>query len=214
MDLKQLRMARYVVLSSAQDSADQLQPLVHKALTENPRPTWEAMEKLYDEGKAKSLGVSNWTIYGLETLLKYARIPPAVNQVEIHPLLPNQKLLDYCNSKDIVIEAYSPLGGQGADNPLFNDEKLQEAAAALGQNIVQVLIAWGLKRGYVVLPKSFTPARIEANLKLTHLSDNEFKAVEDAVGGRRKRTCPYYASKAIDKTYLADMWKRSEEEEA
>jgi len=190
------------------------QPVVHEPLTRDPRPTWEAMEKLNDSGKAHSIGVSNWTIFGLETMLKYARIPPAVNQVEIHPLLPNQKLVDYCKTKNIKLAAYSPLGGQGKDNPLFNDEKLQKTAEAHKHNIVQVLIAYGLKRGYAVLPKSFTPERIEANLKIVNLSDEEFKAVEEAVGDRRKRTCPYYASKKMDQEWLADLWKRSEEESA
>jgi diketogulonate reductase-like aldo/keto reductase len=189
-------------------------PLVDEDLTKNPRPTWEAMEKLNKEGKAKAIGVSNWTIAGIKAMKEYAKILPAVNQVEIHPLLPNQKLLDYCESEGIKLAAYSPLGGQGADNPLFSDEKLGAVARDHGHTIVQVLIAWGLKRGHAVLAKSFTPSRIEENLKVVDLSEEEFKAVESAIGERRKRTCPYYASKAIDKKWLAEYWKRDEEEDA
>jgi len=89
--------------------------------------------------------------------------------------------------------AYSPLGGQGADNPLFNDSSLAAVAKQYNHTIVQILIAWGLKRGYAVLAKSFTPERIEANFKVVDLSDEEYEAVGEAVGDRRKRTCPVSA---------------------
>lgn len=113
-----------------------IQPVVNEALTKDPKPTWQALEKIHDSGKAKSIGVSNWTIKGLESLLSYARIPPAVNQVEAHPLLPNQKLLDYMITKKIVLAAYSPLGGQGADNPLFSDEKLAQVCSSAPERVV------------------------------------------------------------------------------
>lgn len=85
----------------------------------------------------------------------------------------------------IVLAAYSPLGGQGADNPLFSDEKLAQVAKKYNHTIQAILIAWGIKRGYAVLPKSFTPERIEANVNVIDLSEEEFQAVQDAVGGRR-----------------------------
>ena len=70
------------------------------------------MEKLYEDGKARAIGVSNWTIPQLEEMAKFAKVQPQVNQIEIHPFLPNTELVNYCFSKNIMPEAYSPLGSQ------------------------------------------------------------------------------------------------------
>ncbi|KAF7170094.1 hypothetical protein CNMCM5623_002643 [Aspergillus felis] len=160
-------------------------------LTKNPEPTWKAMEKLYEDGKARAIGVSNWTIEGLEQLLKLAKVKPHVNQIEIHPFLPNEELVQYCFKHDILPEAYSPLGSQNqvpttgervSENPTLN-----EIAKKGGNTLAQVLIAWGLRRGYVVLPKSSNPARIESNFKSIELSDADFEAVNKVAKGRHFR---------------------------
>lgn len=148
------------------------------------------MQKVYHSGKAKAIGVSNWTIKGLETLLTYATVVPACNQVEVHPYLPNENLIEYCKSKDIVISAYSPLGGQGSGkDALIGNAKLQKFADEKGYTSAQALIAWGVKRGYVVLPKSFTPSRIEKNFEPVEMTEEEFKAVSESAGGEKKRFC-------------------------
>lgn len=165
--------------------------IIKKDLTEDPQPTWQAMEELLAAGKARSIGVSNWTIAGLEKLLKFAQIKPAVNQIEIHPFLPNDELVKYCFNHGIMPEAYSPLGSQNqvpsTGEKVTTNPTLNQIAKKRGSSLAQVLIAWGLKRGYVVLPKSSTPSRIESNFKFTGLSDDEFRAVNDVAKGRHTR---------------------------
>lgn len=165
--------------------------VINKALTENPEPTWRAMEELADSGKARAIGVSNWTIAGLQQLLRFARIKPAVNQIEIHPFLPNTELVDFCFANGILPAAYSPLGSQNqvptTGETVRENAQLNAVAKHSGHNLAQVLLAWGLRRGYVVLPKSSTPSRIESNLQIPDLTDDEFQAIEDVARGRHVR---------------------------
>ena len=149
------------------------------------------MEKAQRDGLTKSIGVSNWTIPGLKSLLKYAEIKPTVNQVEIHPFLPNSKLLDYCISENILPVAYSPLGSQnqvaGTGEGVTTNPDILKVAEKNNVTFAQVLIAWGLKRGYVVLPKSSTPSRIQGNLQLLNLSDEDFATINKIAEGRHTR---------------------------
>ncbi|KAJ6108335.1 Glycerol 2-dehydrogenase (NADP(+)) [Penicillium sp. IBT 18751x] len=165
--------------------------VILKDLTENHETTWRAMEKLYEEGKAKAIGVSNWTIPQLEAMAKFAKVQPAVNQIEIHPFLPNTELVNYCFSKNIMPEAYSPLGSQNqvptTGERVSDNKTLNEIAEKGGNTLAQVLIAWGLRRGYVVLPKSSNPKRIESNFQSIELSDADFEAVNKVAEGRHFR---------------------------
>lgn len=165
--------------------------VINRELTENPQPTWRAMEALYREGKAKAIGVSNWTVAGLKDMLSWCEVKPAVNQIEIHPFLPNDELVNYCFQQGILPAAYSPLGSQNQvpstgekvnENPVLNS-----IAQKAGVSLAQVLIAWGLRRGYVVLPKSSTPSRIESNFQPIELSDEDFEAVNGVAKGRHTR---------------------------
>ncbi|EHL01328.1 NAD(P)-linked oxidoreductase [Glarea lozoyensis ATCC 20868] len=165
--------------------------VIKKSLTENPEPTWRAMESIYNQGLAKSIGVSNWTQKGLEALLQYAKVKPTVNQIEIHPFLPQYDLIKYCQSQDIVPVAYSPLGSQdqvpGTGEKVSTNKDLLAVAEKNGVSLAQVLIAWGLKRGYAVLPKSSNPSRIKSNAGLINLSDEDFAAVNKVAEGRNTR---------------------------
>jgi diketogulonate reductase-like aldo/keto reductase len=165
--------------------------VINKELTENPEPTWRAMEELADSGKARAIGVSNWTIEGLQKMLKFARIKPAVNQIEIHPFLPNSELVDFCFRNGIMPAAYSPLGSQNqvpsTGETVRENAALNAVAKHSGHNLAQVLLAWGLQRGYIVLPKSSTPSRIESNLQIPELTPEEFQAIEDVAKGRHVR---------------------------
>lgn len=149
------------------------------------------MEKLYEDGKAKAIGVSNWTIPQLEDMAKFAKVQPHVNQIEIHPFLPNTELVNYCFSKNIMPEAYSPLGSQNqvptTGERVAENKTLLEIAEKGGNSLAQVLIAWGLRRGYVVLPKSSNPKRIESNFQSIELSDADFEAVNKVAEGRHFR---------------------------
>lgn len=165
--------------------------IIKKDLTENPEPTWRAMEEIYESGKAKAIGISNWTIKDIEKMEKFAKVMPMVNQIEIHPFLPNTELVDFCFSKGIMPAAYSPLGSQNqvpsTGEKVSTNKTLNEIAEKGGNTLAQVLIAWGLKRGYVVLPKSSTPSRIDSNFKSIELTDEDFAAVNKVAEGRHTR---------------------------
>lgn len=124
---------------------------------------WPLMEQVLKTGKTKAIGVSNWSQPKLEALLKTAKVVPATNQIELHPLLPQQSLVDYCRSKGILAQAYSPLGSSGGE--LRDDPRLGAIAKKHGVATGNILISWSVARGVVVLPKSVTPSRIEDNIK-------------------------------------------------
>jgi diketogulonate reductase-like aldo/keto reductase len=149
------------------------------------------MEKLYKAGKTRSLGVSNWTISGLEAMLKYAEIKPAINQIEIHPFLPNTELVEYCFSHDILPVAYSPLGSQGqvatTREMVLQNAELGALAERKGVTLAQLLIAWGLQRGYAVLPKSASEARIRSNFHIIDLSEEELEIISKVAEGKHNR---------------------------
>lgn len=165
--------------------------IFQKNLNEDPEASWRSMEKLYESGKAKAIGVSNWSVEGLKKLLTVARIPPACNQIELHPFLPNPEQLEFCFKHNILPVAYSPLGSQdqvpNTGEKVSTNPTLNEIAQKKGVSLAQVLIAWGIKRGYAVLPKSSTPSRIESNFQRVQLTDEEFQAVQKVTEGRSTR---------------------------
>lgn len=139
--------------------------------------TWKAMEEIYKSGKAKSIGVSNYTIAHLEEMKKYAEIPPAVNQVEFHPFLYQKELLSYCNKNNIIVQAHSPLAEvRGAQN-----EIVKNIAENYSKTTVQVFIRWGLQHGVVPIPKSTHVERIQENLEVFdfELSSEDMKTLDN-----------------------------------
>ncbi|KAL3487528.1 NADP-dependent oxidoreductase domain-containing protein [Aspergillus germanicus] len=140
--------------------------------------TWKVLEKLVDAGKIRSIGVSNFTSEKLDDLLKVARIPPAVNQIEAHPYLQQPELTRYSKDKNILTVAYSPLGNniygvaRVVDDPLVID-----IANKLSKDPAAVLISWAVQRGTAALPKSVTPSRIESNFQDFIIPDAEFEAL-------------------------------------
>lgn len=165
--------------------------IIDKELTENPEPTWRAVEELYEQGKTRSIGVSNWTIEGLKKLFSFAKVKPAVNEIEVHPFLPNDELIKFCQDNGVLPMAYSPLGSQdqvpNTGEKVRTNKTLNEVADRSGHTLAQVLLAWGLQRGYVVLPKSSNPGRIESNFKVPTLSKEDFEAVNSVAKGRHTR---------------------------
>ncbi|TPX18671.1 uncharacterized protein E0L32_002528 [Thyridium curvatum] len=165
--------------------------VIKEDLTADLQPTWRAMEKLVDEGLVRSLGVSNFTAAHLTALLGYARVKPVVNQVEIHPYLPNAALVDFCLRHGVMPVAYSPLGSQDqvptTGMRVRDDPGLNAVADRTGHTLAQVLLAWGLRRGYVVLPKSSTPSRIESNFQVPELAEEDFAAIEEVARGKHFR---------------------------
>jgi glycerol 2-dehydrogenase (NADP+) len=144
------------------------------------RDTWREMQKLVGTGKVRNIGVSNFDITNMEKLLASpdTKIVPAVNQIELHPSRPSPKLVAYNKSKGIHSTGYSCLGS--LDSPLYKNEKILGIAEAKGKTPQQVLIMWGLTKGWSVIPKSVTPKRIEANWQLDGwgLTDEEIKEID------------------------------------
>ncbi|KAM0247805.1 hypothetical protein ACHAP5_003813 [Fusarium lateritium] len=142
--------------------------------------TWVEMEKLVDKGKVRNIGVSNFGIQQLEKLLDSpsTNIVPAVNQIELHPCNPSPKLVAYNTSQDIHTEAYSCLGS--AHSALYRNEALKGIAKAKKKTPQQVLLQWGLQKGWSVVPKSVTPSRIESNFDLDGwvLTDDEMAELD------------------------------------
>ncbi len=134
--------------------------------------TWRALEKVYAEGRARSIGVSNFTIHDLNRLRSQATVVPAVNQIELHPRFPQDELRAYHGEHQIATEAWSPIGqGQG----LLEDPTVRSVAEAHGKTAAQVVLRWHLQLGNVAIPKSVTPERIRQNLEVTdfELDDGE-----------------------------------------
>ena len=137
----------------------------------DPSETWRGMEAVYRAGLVRSIGVSNFNEAQLAALATGATVPCAVNQVESHPLLPQTSLLAYCQQHKIVLTAYSPLGSpdnlrarKESDPSLLSDAHIAEIGAAYGKSAAQVLVRFHTQRGVVAIPKSKTPAYMQANL--------------------------------------------------
>jgi len=141
--------------------------------------TWEEMQKI-PTSKARNIGVSNFGIKNLEILLNDSTCKkvPAVNQIELHPNNPSPKLVEYNTSKGIHSTGYSCLGS--TDSPLYKDQTLLSLAEAKGKTPQQCLLAWGLQKGWSVIPKSVTKERIEKNFELDgwELTDEEVKKLD------------------------------------
>ncbi|KAL7567670.1 hypothetical protein ACA910_012009 [Epithemia clementina (nom. ined.)] len=156
--------------------------------------TWQAMESLVEEGLVKYIGVSNFPVSLLHELMTTSRIPPAVNQCEGHPYLPQTKLLKYCQARGVHYQAYSPLGTPGykeAQEPaLLEDPVLMEIASKKGDNCTaaQIALAWAVQRGTSVVAKASSQSHLQANLESTHvlLTPQEMDQIA-ALGARNFR---------------------------
>ncbi|MDB5259739.1 MAG: Glyoxal reductase [Candidatus Taylorbacteria bacterium] len=124
------------------------------------KETWKAMEEIYASGKAKAIGVSNYTVKHLEEMKGYAKVPPAVNQVEFHPFLHQKELLEYCKQNGIILEAYSPL----VKARKLDDPRIAEIAQKHQKTNAQVLIRWSIQHGCLPIPKSVHRDRIIENI--------------------------------------------------
>lgn len=132
---------------------------------ENLSASWKAIEELYEAGKIKAIGVSNFNVHHLMYLLENAKVKPMVNQVETHIELQNQFLLEFCEKNGIVMEAYAPLMSSHIQDMLQN-EVMIEIAEKHNKTVPQVAIAWLMSRGIVPLPKSVNPERIKSNFNV------------------------------------------------
>lgn len=134
--------------------------LLHWPVTELRLESWRALEKLYESGQVRAIGVSNFMVRHLEELQAHAHVPPAINQIEIHPFFQQREVRAWCADNKIAVSAYSPLAKAAA----LSDPVVTRVAAEAGITPAQALLAWGLQQGHVVLPKSIRPARQAENL--------------------------------------------------
>jgi 2,5-diketo-D-gluconate reductase A len=146
--------------------------------------TWKALCELKADGRARSIGVSNFTIQNLEEIISATDVVPAVNQVELHPRLIQTDLRAFHREHGIVTEAWSPLGRGGN---LLEEPVLEEIAARHERTTAQVVLRWHVQLGNVVIPKSVTPSRIEENFQIFDftLSDDELRAIDGLDADRR-----------------------------
>lgn len=151
---------------------------VFKLADTDPAVTYAAMEKLLATGKVRAIGVSNFTVGRLQDLLAKTKVVPAVNQIEAHPYLQQPALVDFCQAKGILVEAYSPLGNNQTGEPkVIDDTDVQRLAAVHGMDAAQLVLSWAVQRGTVVLTKSVTPSRIHSNLQVRELSSGAFAEI-------------------------------------
>jgi len=136
--------------------------LIHWPVKGKIPETWRALEKLYAQGKARAIGVSNFLVHHLEELSQASSVAPAVNQVEFHPFLVQKELLAYETGKGIRPEAWAPLTRtRGFGNPL-----IASLAAKYGKTPAQIILRWDLQLGVVTIPKSVHRERIEENSRI------------------------------------------------
>lgn len=159
--------------------------LLHFPVTVLRRKAWRALEEIQATGKAKHIGVSNYTVRHLEDMKKYTSVTPAVNQVELHVFLQQPELIEYCRGKGILVEAYSPLAhGKAMDDPV-----VQAVADKHGKSYAQIMLRWCIEQELVVLAKSVTPERITQNMQIFDFAlDDEDKLALKALN-RNLRTC-------------------------
>jgi diketogulonate reductase-like aldo/keto reductase len=150
--------------------------LIHWPVSGHRVETWKAMEKLLKDGKARAIGVSNFTIRHTEEILTQTEIVPAVNQIEFTPYLYQKQLQDYCEGKGIKIEAWSPL----TRGIKLGDPKLVEIADRYRKSPAQILIRWGLQKGVISIPKSERKERIIENSQVFdfNISDKDMKRLD------------------------------------
>jgi 2,5-diketo-D-gluconate reductase A len=146
--------------------------------------TWKAFEKLYADGRVRSIGVSNFHTNHLNRLFAETDVKPVMNQIELHPGLPQNELRRFHADNEMLTEAWSPIGqGQG----LLDDPTIGSIADRVGKSPAQVVLRWHIQHGLVVIPKSVTPSRISENLDVFdfELADEDMAALSDLSGPGR-----------------------------
>ena len=149
--------------------------------------TWKALEKLYNEGKVRAIGVSNFLVQHLESLRRQISILPMVNQIEFHPGFMQKDTLEYCRKNNIIVEAWSPLGS----GKMLDNSELKKIAEKYNKSIAQICIKWCLQNNVLPLPKSTHYNRIQENIDINNFNicDEDMKTIN---------TMPYFASSGLD----------------
>ena len=148
--------------------------------------TWQTLEEFYRDGRARSIGVSNFQPHHLRRLHEECEIRPAVNQIEVNPYLTQDEVRRFCADHEIAVEAWSPLARGNA----LGDPTIDDIARRVGKTPAQVILRWHIERGDIVFPKSVTPSRIKENIDIFdfELSGEDVEAISAL--NRNERTGP------------------------
>ena len=150
--------------------------LVHWPIKGKYTDTWRALETLYEEGRIRAIGVSNFLQHHLEDVMATGKIVPMVNQMEFHPHLVQQDLIDFCKKHSIQYEAWSPLMQGG----IFEIDLLKDLSEKYSKSIAQIVLRWDLQKGVVTIPKSVKKNRIEENASIFdfEISEEDMKKID------------------------------------
>ncbi|MBL1230571.1 aldo/keto reductase [Enterococcus sp. BWB1-3] len=151
--------------------------LIHWPVKDKYKESWRAMEEIYESGRAKAIGLSNFHKHHVEDILADAKVRPVVDQIELHPTLSQVPLREYLKKENIAVEAWSPLGqGKSLENPV-----LVEMGKKYGKSAAQVIIRWHLQNDIIVIPKSVHEERIRENFDVFdfELSQEDLKVIDD-----------------------------------
>ncbi|AKP52790.1 aldo/keto reductase [Cyclobacterium amurskyense] len=179
--------------------------------------TWKGMEALKEKGLTKHIGVSNFNKAKLSEIIGACQVVPEMNQIEIHPYLPQEGLVSFCKEKGINLTAYSPLGSadrpkarQKEDDPILMEHKVfKDIAKKHEASVAQVLIAWSLHRGIAVIPKSANKDRIKANLasKDIELDKDDLKAIGEITSRHRYIDGTFFTEVPGSPFKQSDLWE-------
>ncbi len=148
--------------------------------------TWQTLEEFYREGRARSIGVSNFQPHHLRRLHEVTEITPAVNQIEVHPFLTQDDVRSFCGEHQIAVEGWSPIG-QGA---VLDDPAIGSIAERVAKTPAQVVLRWHIQRGDIIFPKSVTPARINENFEIFDFELSDGDVAEISALNKNERTGP------------------------
>jgi 2,5-diketo-D-gluconate reductase A len=150
--------------------------------------TWKVLEEFKADGRARSIGVSNFQVEHLQRLMDECDVVPAVNQIELHPYFQNREVASFGEENGIATEAWSPI----AQGDVLGDPVVNEIADAVGRTPAQVVLRWHIQKDYIVFPKSTTPERIEENFELFdfELSDDPMERIDELDRGENGRRGP------------------------
>jgi 2,5-diketo-D-gluconate reductase A len=148
--------------------------------------TWRTLEEFYRDGRARSIGVSNFQPQHLRRLHGETEVPPAVDQIEVHPYLTQDQVRGFCAEHGIAVEAWSPIG-QGLE---LDDPVIGSIAERVGQTPAQVVLRWHIERGDIIFPKSVTPSRIKENFDIFGFELSGGDVAEISALNKNQRTGP------------------------
>ena len=150
--------------------------LIHWPVKGKYKDTWRAVEQLYKQGRVRSIGISNFLKHHIEDLKQTAEIIPMVNQMEFHPYLVQQDLIDYCIENKIQFEAWSPL----MQGQILSDGTIKKLAGKYGKTTTQIILRWDLQKGVITIPKSVKKERIVSNSQIFdfEISNEDMKLID------------------------------------